>query len=60
MCFSSMAILAGWAPWSPLRTLNNSGSVVTLRHKLAAQFTTLPITRVLDNARYARNAYVFP
>ncbi len=56
MCFSSMAILAGWAPWSPLRTLNNSGSVVTLRHKLAAQF----IPRVLDNARYPRNAYVLP
>ena len=36
----------------------NSGSVVTLLHKLAAQFTTLPITLVLDNARYQRNAYV--
>ncbi len=59
MCFFRCPFWLG-SLWSPLRTLNNSGSVVTLRHKLAAQFITLPITRVLDNARYARNAYVFP
>lgn len=39
-------------------TYINTGSVVTLLSKLAAQFTTLPITLVLDNARYQRNAYV--
>ena len=36
----------------------NSESVVTLLKKLAAQFTDLPITLVLDNARYQRNATV--
>ena len=39
-------------------TTINSESVVTLLKKLAQQFTDLPITLVLDNARYQRNAYV--
>ncbi|MDA8193451.1 MAG: transposase [Thermaerobacter sp.] len=39
-------------------TTINSESVVTLLKKLAAQFTDLPITLVLDNARYQRNATV--
>ena len=36
----------------------NSESVVTLLEKLAKKFTDLPITIVLDNARYQRNALV--
>ena len=36
----------------------NSQSVVTLLQKLAQQFGNLPITIVLDNARYQRNAFV--
>ncbi len=39
-------------------TYINSESVVTLLKKLAERFTDLPITVVLDNARYQRNAYV--
>jgi len=36
----------------------NSESVITLFGKLAKKFTDLPITVVLDNARYQRNAFV--
>ena len=36
----------------------NSESVVALLEKLAKKFTDLPITLVLDNARYQRNAFV--
>ena len=36
----------------------NSESVVALLKKLAEKFTDLPITLVLDNARYQRNKYV--
>lgn len=39
-------------------TYINSESVVMLLAKLAERFTDLPITLVLDNARYQRNAYV--
>ncbi len=39
-------------------TYINSESVVTLLEKLAKKFTDLPITIVLDNARYQRNAFV--
>jgi transposase len=39
-------------------TYINSESVVTLFGKLAKKFTDLPITVVLDNARYQRNAFV--
>ncbi len=37
-------------------TYVNSESVVTLLKKLAEKFTDWPITLVLDNARYQRNA----
>jgi len=36
----------------------NSASVVTLLERLAKDFSDRPITLVLDNARYQRNAYV--
>jgi len=36
----------------------NSASVVTLLERLAKDFSDRPITLVLDNARYPRNAYV--
>ncbi len=36
----------------------NSESVVTLLNELVKRFTDLPITLVLDNARYQRHAYV--
>ena len=39
-------------------TYINSESVVTLLNELVKRFTDLPITLVLDNARYQRNAYV--
>ena len=39
-------------------TYINSESVVTLLNQLVKRFTDLPITLVLDNARYQRNAYV--
>ncbi|MCL4352639.1 MAG: transposase [Firmicutes bacterium] len=39
-------------------TYINSDSVVTLLKNLAERFTDLPITLVLDNARYQRNVYV--
>lgn len=39
-------------------TYINSRSVVELLEKLAQQFTDLPITVVLDNAKYQRNRYV--
>ena len=37
-------------------TYINRASVVMLLTKLAERFTDLPITLVLDNARYPRNA----
>lgn len=39
-------------------TYINSRSVVELLEKLAQQFTDLPITIVLDHAKYQRNRYV--
>ncbi len=39
-------------------TYINSESVVTLLNQLVKRFTDRPITLVLDNARYHRNAYV--